>query len=103
MNGKNVNLLKLYRKMLYTMMYVFKGDYNTFHMIRINIRKEIEKRRDVTDPKQIREKMIDMEELRNLFMSNVMQGKLQDGGFYRFKARPENVIGANVKPIDKKL
>ena len=30
-----------------------------------------------------------------------MQGKLQDGGFYRFKARPENFVGANPKIIDK--
>jgi hypothetical protein len=103
MSEKNVNLLKLYRKMLYTMMYVFKSDYNTFHMMRINIRREIEKRRDLNDPKLIREGMLDLEEARNMFLTNIMQGKLQDGGFYRFKARPENVVGANVKPLDKKL
>ncbi len=103
MSEKNVNLLKLYRKMLYTMMYVFKGDYETFHMIRINIRREIEKRKDLRDPKEIRERMLDLEETRNMFMTNVMQVKLQDGGFYRFKARPENVIGASVKPLDKKI
>src|SRR5688572_28334388 len=103
MNGKNVNLLKLYRKMLYTMVTVFKGDYETFHMARINIRREIEKRKDITDPKLIREGMLDSEEARNLFLTNLMQGKLQDGGFYRFKARTENVVGANVKPLDKKI
>lgn len=103
MQEKNVNLLKLYRKMLYTMMYVFKGDYDTFHMIRINIRKEIEKRKSLTDAKEIREKMLDLEELRNIFLTEVMQGKIQDGGFYRFKARPENVIGASIKPMDKKI
>ncbi len=100
---KNVNLLKLYRKMLYTMMYVFKGDYTTFHMIRVNIRREIEKRKDLTDSKEIREKMLDLEELRTIFLTDIMQGKLQDGGFFRFKARAENVIGASVKPLDKKL
>ncbi len=89
--------------MLYTMMYVFKGDYDTFHMIRINIRKEIEKRKNLTDPKEIREKMLDLEELRNVLNTEIMQGKLQEGGFYRFKARPENVIGASVKPLDKKI
>jgi hypothetical protein len=103
MQEKNLNLLKLYRKMLYTMMYVFKGDYDTFHMIRINIRKEIEKRKSLTDPKEIREKMLDLEELRNVLNTEIMQGKLQEGGFYRFKARPENVIGASVKPLDKKI
>ncbi len=85
------------------MMYVFKGDYQTFHMIRINIRKEIEKRKDLTDVKEIREKTLDLEELRNIFLTDIMQGKMQDGGFYRFKARAENVVGANVKPLDNKL
>ncbi len=85
------------------MMYVFKGDYQTFHMIRINIRKEIEKRKDLTDVKEIREKTIDLEELRNIFLTDIMQGKMQDGGFYRFKARAENVVGANVKPLNNKL
>ena len=84
-------------------MYVFKGDYQTFHMIRINIRKEIEKRKDLTDVKEIREKTLDLEELRNIFLTDIMQGKLQDGGFFRFKARAENVVGANVKPLDNKL
>ena len=98
-----MNLLKLYRKMLYTMMYVFKGDYQTFHMIRINIRKEVEKRKNLTDPKEIREKMLDLEELRNIFLTDIMQGKIQDGGFYRFKARPENVTGASVKPLQDKI
>lgn len=82
-------------------MYVFKGDYNTFHMMRINVRREIEKRRDLTDPKEIREKMLDLEEARTLFLNNIMQGKLQDGGHYRFKARPENAVGANIKPLNK--
>jgi hypothetical protein len=103
MSEKNHNILKLYRKMLHTMMYVFKGDYNTFHLIRLNVRREIEKRREENDPKKIREGMLDMEEARRIFLADVMQGKLQDGGFYRFKARSENAIGANVKPIDKKM
>jgi len=84
------------------MTYVFKGDYETFHILRITIRKEIEKRRELTDEKEIREKILDLEECRNAILTDIMQGKLQDGGFYRFKARPENVMGANVKPIDKK-
>ncbi len=103
MTTKNTNVLKLYRKMLYSMMYVFKGDYETFHMMRINIRNEIHKSREITDAKQIRERMVDMEEMRNLLLTQVMQGKLQDGGFYRFTARPENVVGADVKPINKKI
>ncbi len=103
MPEKNISVLRLYRKMLYTMMYVFKGDYDTFHMMRITIRREIEKRKDLTDPKELRERMLDMEECRNMLLHNIMQGKLQEGGHYRFTARPENAVGANVKPINKKL
>jgi hypothetical protein len=99
--NKNIKVLKLYRKLLYTMMYVFKGDYETFHVLRITIRKEIEKRRELKDEKEIREKILDLEECRNAMLTEVMQGKLQEGGFYRFKARPENVIGANPKLVDK--
>ena len=47
--------------------------------------------------------MLDLEEMRNIFLTDIMQGKLQDGGHYRFKARPENVVGASVKPLDTKL
>lgn len=103
MIGKNTNTLRLYRKMLYTMMYVFRGDYNTFHRMRITLRREIEKRKDLTDPKELREKLLDMEDARNMLLRDIMQGKLQEGGFYRFKARPENVTGAQVKPLDKKI
>jgi hypothetical protein len=99
--NKNIKVLKLYRKLLYTMMDVFKGDYETFHILRITIRREIEKRRDLTDEKEIREKILDLEECRNAILTEIMQGKLQDGGFYRFKARPENFVGANPKIIDK--
>jgi hypothetical protein len=98
---KNINLLKLYRKMLHTMMIVFQGDYNTFHLIRINIRKEIEKRREITDLKEIRERMIDLEEARNSLLTQVMQGKLQDGGYYKYKTRPENAMGANAQILKK--
>lgn len=81
-------------------MYVFKGDYNTFHLMRINVRKEIEKRRELTDEKQIREGVLDLEEARNLILTNIMQGKLQDGGFYRYKARPELAVGTNPNILD---
>jgi hypothetical protein len=103
---KNTKILKLYRKLLYTMMYVFKGDYETFHIMRITIRKEIEKRRNLTDEKEIRERILDLEEARNNLLTKVMQGKLQEGGFYRFKARPELYVGANpkiVENLDKKI
>jgi len=73
--NKNLNVLRLYRRLLHTMMYVFDGDYQTFHVTRIAIRREIEKRRALTDEKEVREKILDMEELRNSLMANVMQVK----------------------------
>ena len=93
------SMLFLYRNLLKTMMYVFRGDYNSFHMLRISIRKEIEKKKDLTDRKEIKERMMDLEEIRLSLLNNVMQGKLQDGGFYRFKARPEHIQSAGIKPM----
>lgn len=74
--NKNTSVLKLYRRLLHTMMYVFDGDYQTFHVTRIAVRREIEKRRSLTDEKEIREKILDMEELRNSLLTNVMQVKI---------------------------
>jgi hypothetical protein len=92
-------MLLLYRNVLKTMMYVFKGDYNSFHMLRISIRREIEKSKDLNDRKEIKGRMMDLEEIRLNLLNNVMQGKLQDGGFYRYKARPEHIQSAGVKPM----
>ncbi len=69
----NKTVLRLYRKLLYTLMDVFRGDYVTFHTTRITIRKEIEKRKDLTDPKEIRERILDLEEARSTFTTSIMQ------------------------------
>lgn len=73
MNLKNKTVLFLYRRTLYSLMDVFRGDYVTFHTTRITIRREIEKRRDLTDPKEIREKILDLEEARNTISTSIMQ------------------------------
>ena len=98
LNSSNKTVLLLYRRMLYSLMEVFRGDYVTFHTTRITIRREIEKRRDLKDPKEIREKILDLEEARNTISSNIMQGKLQDNGHYRYKAREDHIVTASVKP-----
>lgn len=106
MNPFRDSMLCLYRNVLKTMMYVFKGDYNSFHMLRISIRREIEKNKDISESREIKERMMDLEEIRLNLLTNVMQviyfvikGKLQDGGFYRFQARPEHVTSASIKPM----
>ena len=76
MSSKNLNVLRLYRKTLYTMMDVFRGDYNTFHMLRITIRREIEKKRDLKDEKEIRAGVLDLEELRSNMSKEIMQVKI---------------------------
>jgi len=73
MNLKNKTVLFLYRRTLYSLMDVFRGDYVTFHTTRITIRREIEKRKDLTDPKEIREKILDLEEARNTISTSIMQ------------------------------
>lgn len=52
---------------------VFKGDYDTFHMLRITIKREIEKRKDLKDEKEIRSCVLDLEEARSVLLKDVMQ------------------------------
>lgn len=94
-NTKTV--LTLYRKMLYTLMEVFSGDYTNFHRMRIAIRREIEKNSSITDNKDLRQKIFDLEEARNTINTSLIQGKLQEGEFYRYKARPELFMGFNTE------
>lgn len=83
--------------MLYTLMEVFEGDYNTFHRMRLVIRREIEKNSLLTDEKEIRKRLIELEEARKTISSSLIQGKLQDGDFYRYKARPDLFMGFNTE------
>mmetsp|Transcript_16686 Transcript_16686/g.17376 ORF Transcript_16686/g.17376 Transcript_16686/m.17376 type:complete len:134 (-) Transcript_16686:27-428(-) len=93
-------VLTLYRRMLYTLMEVFEGDYETFHKMRIGIRREIEKNSGDMDEKSIRQKILDLEEARTVMTSSIMQGKLQDGDFYKYKARPDLFMGTNTPVKD---
>lgn len=100
MNTNNTVKL-IYRRMLYTLMDVFKGDYQNFHMMRIMIRRKVEENNNETDIKKINQQIIDFEEARKTISSSIIQGKLQEGGFYRYKARPDLFQGSNVDIKDK--
>lgn len=91
----NSTVLKLYRKTLYTLMEVFEGDFTNFHRIRITIRREIEKNENEKDEKEIRKKILELEEARKIISTTLIQGKLQDNEFYRYKARPDLFMGFN--------
>ena len=93
----NPSVLKTYRRFLYTLMEVFEGDYVNFHKMRIVIRREIEKNIDIKDEKDIRKKIIEFEEARNTMSQSLIQGKLQEGEFYRFKTRKEHFMGFNTE------
>ncbi len=47
--------LGMYRRMLKSMMVVFKGDYEMFHRCRMEIRNSIIQHKDETDPAKINE------------------------------------------------
>lgn len=100
MDPKNTVKL-IYRKMLYTLMEVFRGDYENFHMMRIMIRRKVEENEKETDIKKINQQIIDFEEARKTISSSIIQGKLQEGGFYRYKARPDLFQGSNIDVKDK--
>ncbi len=93
-------VLSLYRKMIYSLMEVFEGDYENFHRMRITIRREIEKSENDVDEKVIRQKIIDLEEARKTISSSIIQGKLQNGEFYRYKVRKDLLLGSNTPVKD---
>lgn len=86
--------------MLYTLMEVFQGDFNTFHRIRITVRREIEKNANEIDEKKIRQQILDLEEARKAISSSLIQGKLVDDEFYRYKVRPDLFMGSNTPVKD---
>ena len=51
----NPKILGMYRRMLKSMMIVFKGDYQMFHKCRLEIRKSIEIHKSENDPVKINE------------------------------------------------
>lgn len=89
--------LMFYRRLLKTMMKTFDGDYKMFHQTRIEARKKIKESADLRDPIEIQEKIFFGEEVRDFFEVNVMQGRLQENGNYRFKARSEHGVGSAIK------
>lgn len=73
-------------------MTTFDGDYEMFHRTRIQTRRKILENKDLTDPIKIQEKIFFGEEARQFLNVNVMQGKLQESGNYRFKARKQQTF-----------
>jgi complex III assembly factor LYRM7 len=57
--------LMFYRRLLKTMMKVFTGDYNMFHHVRMDARKEIKKNASLRDPVEIQDKIFFGEEARD--------------------------------------
>ena len=69
--------LQFYRRLLKTMMVTFDGDYEGFHIIRIEARKKIVESKDLRDPVEIQKKIFFGEETRRLLKENLIQGTLQ--------------------------
>lgn len=57
--------IMFYRRLLKTMMITFNGDYEMFHMGRIEARKKIMESKDLKDPVEIQEKIFFGEESRD--------------------------------------
>eukprot|EP00347_Sterkiella_histriomuscorum_P001580 403371482 len=89
--------LSMYRRMLKSMMVVFKGDPEMFHRCRMEIRKSIVDQKDETDPSKVHELLFQYEETRRILMQNVVQGNAQPDGSYRWKVRKEHAMGASIK------
>ena len=64
--------LGMYRRMLKSMMVVFKGDPDMFHRCRIEIRRSIQGQADERDPAKINEFLFQYEETRRILLQNVV-------------------------------
>ncbi|KAM3135576.1 hypothetical protein pb186bvf_012247 [Paramecium bursaria] len=70
----------------------FDGDPEMFHRVRIECRKRIVENKNESDIVKIHEHIFFGEESRDFLENNIIQGKLQNNGNYRFKAKPEHAI-----------
>lgn len=65
--------LLFYRRLLKTMMMTFDGDFEMFHRVRLEARKEILKNKDETDEVQIQNHIFYGEEIRDFLSVNLIQ------------------------------
>lgn len=79
------------------MMKVFEGDYRMFHQCRLEARAKILENKNLTDPVEIQNKVFFGEEVRDFLQVNLMQGKQNEKGQIRLKARPEHAVGSGIK------
>jgi complex III assembly factor LYRM7 len=68
--------LRLYRRLLKTMMKSFDGDVEMFHRVRIEARKTIMQNGEETDPVKIQNHIFFGEEARDFLESSLIQGNL---------------------------
>ncbi|CAI2383704.1 unnamed protein product [Moneuplotes crassus] len=93
----NPKTMMMYRRMLKAMMRAFKGDYEMFHMSRIEFRKNILEYKDIQTKKELNKVLFGFEEGRRMLLKNIMQGDLQNDGSYRWNVRREHAMGTSVK------
>ena len=72
----HLKTLTMYRRMLKTMMVVFKNDYDMFHRARIEVRRSIEINKQERDPAKVNEFLFQSEEARRVLLEKVVQGNL---------------------------
>ena len=64
--------LNFYRRLLKTMMVTFKGDYESFHIVRLEAKRKIRENKDLTDEIEIQKMIFYGEECRDLILKNVV-------------------------------
>lgn len=89
--------LQFYRRLLKTMMKTFDKDVEMFHRVRMEARKKILENKEEKDEVKLQDQIFFGEEVRDFFANNMIQGKLQENGRYRFKAKAEHAMGSQIK------
>ena len=78
-------------------MKTFNGDPEMFHRVRLEVRKKTYEHSELRDPVEIQKQIFFAEDARSFLENNLISGRLQDNGRYRFKAKPQHSMMDPIK------
>ncbi len=64
--------MAFYRRLLKSMMVTFKGDYEMFHLVRLEAKEKIREKAELKDELEIHEAIFYGEECRDLILKNLV-------------------------------
>eukprot|EP00611_Tribonema_gayanum_P018664 TRINITY_DN3183_c0_g1_i1.p1 TRINITY_DN3183_c0_g1~~TRINITY_DN3183_c0_g1_i1.p1 ORF type:complete len:132 (-),score=32.48 TRINITY_DN3183_c0_g1_i1:90-485(-) len=80
-----------YRSLLRTRLVVFKDDARAIRASKMKLKEEFMKNKNVTDAKKLASLLKGIEEVQQMLLHNVVQGKRNERGNYEVRLRPDTV------------